>query len=227
MIGGFIMTPRKDFIESLNSLKNEVLRMGSEVEGMVTRSIDALVKQDKDTANAVISYDDNIDYMCEQIEDRCIRLCATQAPLAGDLRIVFALNKMATDLERMADLACDISESTIMMSGEKYIKPLLDIPQMARIATKMLSDCLDAFINDNIEMVHQIYEKDKEVDALFDQVIRELLTYALEKPGSMNQVMNLMFVARNLERIGDHVTNVCEWTYYYVTGDRLVTHNKV
>jgi len=220
------MTPRKDFVESLNTLKNEVLRMGSEVENMVNRSVKALVDQNDDEARAVIDSDDNIDFMCEQIEDKCIRLCATQAPLAGDLRIVFALNKIATDLERIADLACGICKYTLHMSGETYIKPLLDIPKMARITTWMLNNCLSAFINDNTEMVHEIYGKDKEVDALFDQVFRELLTYAMEKPGSMNQVMNLVFVARNLERIGDHITNVCEWTYYYITGGRLITHKK-
>jgi len=221
------MTPRKDFIESLNSLKNEVLRMGSEVENMVNRSVKALVDQNEEEAQAVIDNDDNIDFMCEQIEDKCIRLCATQAPLAADLRIVFSLNKIATDLERMADLACGISKSTLRMSGETYIKPLLDIPKMAHITTGMLNNCLSAFINDNIEMVHEVYERDREVDALFDQVFRELLTYDMEKPGAMNQVMNLIFVARNLERIGDHVTNVCEWTYYYVTGKRLITHKKI
>ncbi len=221
------MTPRKDFVESLNSLKNEVLRMGSEVENMVNRSVKALVDQNEEEANAIIDSDDNIDFMCEQIEDKCIRLCATQAPLAADLRIVFALNKIATDLERMADLACGICKSTLHMSDETYIKPLLDIPTMAQITTGMLNSCLSAFVNDNIEMVHEIYNKDKEVDALYNQVFRELLTYAMEKPSTMNQVMNLIFVARNLERIGDHVTNVCEWTYYYVTGNRLITHNQV
>lgn len=220
------MTPRKELVDLLDSLKNEVLRMGSEVEDMVNRSVKALVDQNDEEARAIIDNDDNIDYMCEQIEDKCIRLSATQAPLAGDLRIVFSLNKIATDLERIADLACGISKYTLHMSGETYIKPLLDIPKMANITTQMLNECLSAFVNDNIELVREIYNKDKEVDGLFDQVFRELLTYAMEKPGSMNQVMNLVFVARNLERIGDHVTNVCEWTYYYVTGRRLITHNK-
>ena len=165
--------------------------------------------------------DDLIDSMQVEIEDRCISLIARQQPVATDLRILGTGLKITTDLERIGDHAFDIAKIVLLIGDEPLIKPLVDIPRMAVMAQSMLEDSLQAYLKLDIQLAEKVCRDDDLVDQLYHQVFRELLTYMLEDPKKINQATQLIFVARYLERIADHSTNVAEWVIYLVTGERL------
>lgn len=214
------MGARSYFDKELMQLYDMLKDMGNMVEEAIDNSIKSLVTQDTELAEQVIRNDDVIDGMELRIEERCIKLIATQQPLAGDLREIFTTLKIITDLERMADHAVDIAKVAKRLAGERYIKPLIDIPRMAGLVREMVRDCLRAYINKNPDLAHSISEKDDEIDALYKQVFRELLVYMMEDPKTINQATQFIMVSRFLERIGDHTTNVCEWVVYMITGQR-------
>ncbi|MBA1333715.1 MAG: Phosphate transport system regulatory protein PhoU [Firmicutes bacterium] len=214
------MGARSYFDRELSQLYGMLKDMGYMVEDAIDNSIKSLVNQDTELAEQVIKNDDVVDEMELRIEERCIKLIATQQPLAGDLREIFTTLKIVTDLERMADHAVDIAKVAKRLAGERYIKPLIDIPRMAGLVREMVRDCLQAYINKNPDLAHSISEKDDEIDALYKQVFRELLVYMMEDPKTINQATQFLLVSRFLERIGDHTTNVCEWVIYMVTGQR-------
>jgi len=214
------MGARSYFDRELSQLYGMLKDMGYMVEDAIDNSIKSLVNQDTELAEQVIKNDDVVDEMELRIEERCIKLIATQQPLAGDLREIFTTLKIVTDLERMADHAVDIAKVAKRLAGERYIKPLIDIPRMAGLVREMVRDCLQAYINKNPDLAHSISEKDDEIDALYKQVFRELLVYMMEDPKTINQATQFLLVSRFLERIGDHTTNVCEWVIYMITGQR-------
>ncbi|HHY93027.1 MAG TPA: phosphate signaling complex protein PhoU, partial [Firmicutes bacterium] len=164
--------------------------------------------------------DDLIDTMELDIENRCLRLLALQQPMASDLRVIGTALKIVTDLERMADHASDIAKVTIRLQGQPLIKPLVDIPRMATIARQMTRQSLDAFVQRDVNMALAMIESDHEVDHLYSQIFRELLTYMMEDPRTIQQATYLLFVGMYLERIADHATNLGEWIIYMVTGEK-------
>jgi len=212
---------RQSFDQDLESLRQDLVRMGEIVQVAIKEAVDALAKRDKDLARSVMAGDDVIDRMQVEIEDRCISLIARQQPVATDLRILGTGLKITTDLERIGDHAFDIAKIVLLIGDEPLIKPLVDIPRMAEIAQKMLKDSLQAYLKLDIELAEQVCRADERVDELYNQVFRELLTYMLEDTKKIKQATQLIFVARYLERIADHSTNVAEWVIYLATGERM------
>ncbi len=215
------MGPRSHFDKELSMLYDRLKEMGYMVEEAIDNAIKSLAKQDIDMAKRVIAKDDLIDDMELEIEDRCIKLIATQHPLAGDLREIFTSLKIITDLERMADHAVDIAKVTLRLEGQKYIKPLIDIPRMSQLAREMVRDCLKAYMNKDVDLAYAIHKKDDIIDGLYKQIFRELLVYMMEDPKTISQATQFLFVSRYLERIADHTTNICEWVIYMITGKRV------
>ena len=212
---------RQGFDQELESLRQDLVHMGQIVQDAIKNAVDALARRDKALAQQVMDGDDLIDSMQVEIEDRCISLIARQQPVATDLRILGTGLKITTDLERIGDHAFDIAKIVLLIGDEPLIKPLVDIPRMAVMAQSMLEDSLQAYLKLDIQLAEKVCRDDDLVDQLYHQVFRELLTYMLEDPKKINQATQLIFVARYLERIADHSTNVAEWVIYLVTGERL------
>jgi phosphate transport system protein len=212
---------RTSFDTNLHELHNDLLRMGSIVEKQIYKCIEALVNQDCTLAEQVIKDDDLVDDLQKEIEAKCIKLIATQQPLAHDLRNIFTTTKIVTDLERMADHAVDIAKITIRLKDEKYIKKLIDIPRMAEIVKKMIKSSLDAYVDGDVEKAYSTCKMDDEVDGIYRQVFSELLVIMMGDSNTINQATQFLFICKFLERVADHATNICEWTIYLVTGEQI------
>ena len=219
------MSSRQHYLDKLADLQRELLRMGCSMEEAVKKAITALVNHDAELAQEVIDGDEVMDELLVAIESQCVRLIATEQPVAKDLRLIFTALKISTDLERMADYAVDIAKIAIRLADEVYIKPLIDIPRMADLAIDMVQDSLEAYVKQDASTAEQISQRDDIIDGLYKQIFRELLTYMIEDPKNINQATYFIFVARSLERIGDHATNLCEWIIYLVTGERKDLNN--
>ncbi|EAX47263.1 phosphate uptake regulator, PhoU [Thermosinus carboxydivorans Nor1] len=215
------MVTRQSYDQELEALRQELLRMGNAVAMAIEDAVQSLAKQDVNLARKVIEGDDIIDKMEVDIEDKCMVLIARQQPLARDLRIISTGLKITTDLERIGDHAYDIANVTLRLAHQPLIKPLVDIPRMAGMAQKMLHNALEAYFKLDITLAEQVCLADDEVDNLYQQIFRELLTYMMEDPRTISQATQLIFVGRYLERIADHATNIAEWVIYLVTGQRL------
>ena len=212
---------RQSFEQDLEAVRQDLVRMGQIVQNSIKDAVGALARQDKALAQQVMDGDDVIDDMQVDIEDRCISLIARQQPVAKDLRVLGTGLKITTDLERIGDHAFDIAKIVLLIGNEPLIKPLVDIPHMAVLAQSMLEDSLQAYLKLDIGLAEKVCNDDDMVDQLYHQVFRELLTYMLADPAKINQATQLIFVARYLERIADHSTNVAEWVIYLVTGERM------
>ncbi|MBS4023403.1 MAG: phosphate signaling complex protein PhoU [Dethiobacter sp.] len=212
---------RSGFQKSLDDLLQDILKMGGLVEENIARSIESLARQDLELAEKVFVVEEIIDRMELEIEDTCIRLIATQQPMAKDLRRIGAAFKVITDLERMGDYAVDIAKVTKRIGDEPLIKPLIDLPRMAGLVQKMVKESLDAYVREDVQMAEGIGKADDEVDSLHKQVFRELLVLMMENPRTINQATHLLFVSRSLERIADHATNIAERVIYLVSGKRV------
>lgn len=210
--------PRSDYDRDLRMLQDELLLMGNMVEKAIARALDALRNRDLAMANEVIREDDIIDRKQNEIEERCIDLIATQQPLAGDLRILITVLHLCSELERMGDYAEGIAKISVMMGDEPPLKPLIDIPRMAQKASDMVRRSLDAFINRDVVSSMAVQSDDDEIDALYEQVYRELLTYMLGDPSVIRRATYLLWAAHNIERIADRTTNIAERVIYMVTG---------
>lgn len=214
------MTTRHSYDLALESLRQDILIMGNAVSVSIEEAVQSLSRQDLELARKVIAGDDIIDKLEVDIEDKCMVLIARQQPMARDLRILGTGLKITTDLERIGDHACDIASITLRMANQPLIKPLVDIPRMAVLAQAMLKNSLEAYVNLDIALAEQVCLADDEVDDIYNQVFRELLTYMMEDPKTISQATQLIFVGRYLERIADHATNIAEWSIYLVTGQR-------
>jgi phosphate transport system protein len=188
------------------------------VETAIERSIAALKQRDAGLAQQVIDDDKQINKMRFQIEEECLTLIATQQPAASDLRATIAATHVAVELERMGDHCTGIADITIRMLDQPLLKPLIDIPLMANIAREMTRGALDAFVRRDAELARQLVKRDDEIDQLYQQIFRELLTYMLEDPKNISRATYLLWVAHNLERIGDRATNLCERAIFISTG---------
>ena len=212
------MHTRETFDRDLTQLQDDLLRMGALVDDALRRSMEALRARSVEMAEAIIQDDNRIDALHLDLEDRCLRLMATQQPMAKDLRTIAAVWTMTIDLERMGDHAEDIARATKRLAEQPLLKPLIDIPRMADIVRGMLRDGLDAFVRRDTALAQRMAEKDDEVDHLYSQVFRELLTYMIEDPRNIQRATHLLMVAQALERMGDHATNIGERVIYMVTG---------
>ena len=211
--------PRAEFSRDLRALQDEMLVLANMVEKAIARALDALKNRDLALSEEVVREDDVIDRKRMELEERCIDLIATQQPLAGDLRVLITVLHMSVELERMGDYAEGIAKISLMMGNEPPLKPLIDIPRMADKATDMLRRSLDAFVNRDVELANAVCDDDDEVDALYEQVYRELLTYMMASPAVIQRATFLLWVAHDLERIADRTTNIAEHVIYMVTGD--------
>jgi phosphate transport system protein len=211
---------RKGFDYELQELHNDLLRMGSIVEKQIYLCIESLVKQDSELADTIIGNDDLVDNLQREIEDKCIKLIATEQPLATDLRTIFTATKIVTDLERMADHAVDIAKIAKRLKNEKYIKELIDIPKMAHIVNEMIKESLDAYVDADVDKAYLVCKKDDEVDAIYKNVLNEMIPLMTKDQTVINQATQFLFICKFLERVADHVTNICEWTIYLVTGEQ-------
>ncbi len=211
---------RHAFDRALEELQQEILRMGSLVEQSIYNSVHSLATKNEKLAEEVIKGDAVIDQMETDIEHQCLKLIATQQPIACDLRKISTGFKIITDLERMADHSVDIARVTKRLAGQPLIKPLVDIPRMAALAQQMVKDGLDAYVKGDVDLAKSLHDKDDEVDHIYAQIFRELLTYMMEDPRTITQATYLVFVGRYLERIADHATNIAERVIYLVTGER-------
>lgn len=203
---------------ALKNLNNDLLRMCEEVKKQIRLSIKSLVNKDIELAKQVIKDDDIIDNFNKEIEDRCVRVIATEQPLAKDLREIFTAIKVVTDLERMADYAVDIAKITTHLKDDEYIKELIQIPELAEKVLNIISLAIDAYVKGDSKKAYEICKMDDEIDSLYKEILEELFNIMVENNSLATQAGRFMFVAKNLERIGDHVTNICEWTIYLVDG---------
>jgi phosphate transport system protein len=202
----------------MQELQEQMLSLGSMVDKAVARSVEALRAQNVEQARGVILYDEQINNLRWKIENECTLVIATQAPLARDLRYIFAIAHIATELERMADYAQGIAKLTIQTANVPLLKPLTDLPRMADLGRELLAGALDAFVEQDADGAREIAARDDEVDNLYDQVYRELLTFMISDPSTVPRATHLLWIAHNLERIADRVTNICERTIFSVTG---------
>ena len=209
---------REIFRGHIKKLENEVMDMGQMVITAVNRSVETLKARNRQDARQIITDDAIINKKRWAIEENCINLIALQQPVATDLREIIAVLSIVTDLERMGDYAEGIAKIVILLGDEPLVKPLVDIPLMAQKATDMLKRSLDAFINRDAKTAEAICNEDDQVDRLYEQVYRELLSYMIEDPKTITRATYLIWVAHNLERIADRTTNICERTVYLATG---------
>jgi phosphate transport system protein len=210
--------PREKFEHDLRRLQDEIVELGAMAERAVMESVSALKKQDFAHARAIIDGDKLVNEKRYAIENEALTLIATQQPMAGDLRTLAAIFEIATELERIADYAKGIANIALMIGGEVLIKPLVDMPRMAEKACDMLHRSLGAFLAQDVDAARAIPREDAEVDALYDQVYRELITYIMADPKAINQATRLTWVAHNLERVADRVGNICERIVFSITG---------
>lgn len=211
---------RASFQQSLEELQRDMCKMGSLVEEMITDAIKSLTKQDVELAEAVLKKDKIVNQLDLEIEDRCMKLLATQQPMGKDLRQIGVTFKIIKDLERIADHACDIAKTAKRIGTEPLIKPLIDIPRMAELAKRMVKKSLDSYVAEDVVLAEEIKHDDDQVDNLHNQIFRELLTVMMENPKTINQAAYLLFISSSLERIGDYATNICESVIFLVTGER-------
>lgn len=213
---------RTHFDHELKILEEELLRMGSKVTEVLHLAVESLARQDLELARKIIDGDDIIDDMDTKLEEDCIRLIALQQPLAKDLRIISTVLKTATDLERIADHATNIAEITLRIGNEPLIKPLIDIPAMAVAVEEMIHSSLEAFVNRDVEKARNTCLQDDIIDQQYEKLLLELTDYILNdgEKKRIIQIMNLLFTARYLERVGDHATNIGERVIYLVKGER-------
>ena len=214
-----VLNPRETLDRSLQELRDEIIDLGSMVEEAVRAAVDALKQRDLQASEKIYEADENINKKHFEIEDRCIALIATQQPMAKDLRLLAAVIEISTELERMGDYAKGIAKINILLGTDTLVKPLIDIPRMAELGLDMLHRALEAFVAVDADTAREIPKEDDEIDALYNQVYRELVTYMIADTSTIDRANFLLWAAHNLERLADRVTNICERTIYMATGE--------
>ena len=210
---------RRTLEAEIQELRNDLLYLGSMVEQQILGAVAALKKRDNEASQKIYDADQEINRKRYSIEEKVMVVIATQQPMAHDLRLLASILEIAGELERMGDYAKGIATINMRMKNEPLLKPLVDVPRMAQKATDMLHRALTAFINEDAEAARMIPSEDDEVDNLYDQVYRELMVLIIQDPKSIQRANWLLWVAHNLERVADRVTNICERTVFIVTGE--------
>jgi phosphate transport system protein len=214
----------RHFDRDIEHLKELLLRMGAMVEDAISQSIRALLERDTTAAEEVIASDSLIDQMELEIDAHTVELIAKMQPAATDLRFVATAMKITPELERIADLAQDVCERAIELNREPLLKPLIDIPRLARISQEMVRQAIDAFVRGDAMLAREVIARDDEVDLLTEQSFRELLTYMLEDSRNISRAIRLTFVGKYFERIADGATNICEMVVFLVEG-KVIKHS--
>jgi phosphate transport system protein len=213
----------RHFDDELKSLKEKILRMGGIAEEQVQGSLRALIARDSDLARKIIENDRRVNALDVEVDEDCLRLLALQQPTARDLRFITTAMKISTELERISDLAENICERAIELNEEPQLKPYIDIPRMANWSLRMVKEALDAFVTGDASLARKVCSDDDFVDDLTHQLFRELLSFMLENPKTITRAIRITFIAKYLERIADHATNVAELVVYMVEG-KIIRH---
>jgi phosphate transport system protein len=216
----------RHFDDQLDLLSDKLLRMGGLVEEAIARCVQALVERDSDVAEHLIESDIEVDRIELEIDHLCTEMLALRQPMARDLRFIMTAVKINTDLERIGDLACNVAERALELNLEPQLKPYIDIPRMAECARTMVKEALDAFVNRNADLARKVCRSDALVDDLTSQIFRELLSYMIEDPQTIRRAIRITFVAKYIERIADHATNVAEMVVYLVEG-KIIRHTTI
>jgi len=209
------------FNDELIDLRDNLMNMSQLVRSSLGQAIQSLIDKDRKLAQQVIDNDERVDRMELDIEEQCLQLIALKHPVSKKLRIITCAMKAISDLERVGDRAANIAGASQYLSSKPMVKPLIDIPRMAEITQNMLQDSLDAYLRGDVDLAKSVWEKDKMVDQLNQQIFRELLTFMLEDPHTISRAIHLIFISDNLERIGDHAGNLAERVVYIVDGQRI------
>ena len=215
------MSTRTIFDNNLKELKDLLLKMAEKSELAIKEAMIALINQDMEKAKQVIDGDNEIDDLEFEINDKALLLIARQSPVATDLRKINVALKVSSEVERFADIAVNIAKSALHIGNEEHFKEIIDIPKMMEMALEMVSDSIKAYYSEDISLAKKCAEKDDDVDNMFGVLIQELLSYIPENPKATNQIIQLAFVCRYIERIADHSTNISEHVIYLVTGNRI------
>jgi phosphate transport system protein len=211
----------KAFDNEIGELRGHIAEMGGRAEAAITRAMEALVKRDLDLARKVIEDDKAIDRLEAEVERLAVQIIALRAPMADDLRDVVSALKIAAVLERVGDYGKNIAKRVGAIEGRRKIEPLSLLPSMAQVATEMINDALNAFAARDAQLAVAVNERDRVVDDFYNSIFRTLVTYMVEYPPSISDAAHLLFVAKNLERVGDHATNVAEMVYFAATGEHM------
>jgi phosphate transport system protein len=213
----------RHFHEELDALKQTLLAMGGLVEDQIRRAMRALVERDDVMAQEVIDRDRRVNTYDVEVDEQCVNLLALHQPAAGDLRFITTTMKIVTDLERIGDQAVNIAQRALELNREPQLKPYIDLPRMADRAQRMVKESLDAFVAGDTALARQVCAEDAEVDALKEQIFRELLTFMMEDPRTVSRAIRVILISRFLERVADHATNIAEMVIYLVEG-KMVRH---
>jgi len=214
------MITRLNFENNLKQLKDMLMDMARKSENAIKESINSLINQDLDNANEILNNDTVIDDLEHEINNKAITLIAKESPVAKDLRRIVVALKISSEVERIADNAVNIAKSTIHIGKEKHIKEIVDIPKMMDLALEMLGDSLKAFLEEDVDLARKCAQKDDKVDEMYGRLVKELMGYIEKYPDHINQITQLAFVCRYIERLADHSTNIAEHVIYLVTGER-------
>ncbi len=204
--------------QALDEVRQLLLRMGAMVEEMIAGSIQSLIDRDSERSDSIIEQDSEVDQLQIDIDKSCETIMATQQPTAIDMRFLVAMMKINTDLERIGDLAANISHSVRVLNQVPPLKPYVDLPRLTELVRAMVHESLDAFVDRDTRLAVRVCVEDDQVDALYEQLFRELLTYMIEDPKNVTRGLQLLFICRDLERVADHATNIAEDVIFYVEG---------
>jgi phosphate transport system protein len=218
MVGQHIV---KSFDEKLKRLTSTITRMGGMAESQIAGAVQAVVKRDTELAASIVEGDQKIDELEREIDDQAIQMLALRQPMASDLRAVVGALRIASDVERIADYAANVAKRAIALSQMTPVRPIHALPRMARIVQEMIKDVLDAYANRDVDKAVAVWNRDEELDEIYSSLFRELLTYMMEDPRNITASTHLLFIAKNIERIGDHTTNIAETVHYLVRGVQL------
>ena len=213
----------KAFTEELDALTQEVARMGGLAEAAVNDALAAVVRRDTELAQLVMQRDARIDAAQREVEKRAIKLFALRQPMAGDLRVVLTAWRIAGELERVGDLAKNIAKRALVLNQSEPIQLVRSVDRMGKIAGDHLKQVLDAYANKDVQSAIGVWNNDDNIDAHYNSLFRELLTYMIEDPRTISSCAHLLFIAKNIERIGDHGTNIAEYIHFLVTGEEIAT----
>jgi phosphate transport system protein len=214
----------RHFDEQLQQLLQKIVLMGSTAESMIASAVRCLVERNESAAQTVFTKEREVNHLQMEVDEMAVRLTALQQPVAADVRFLFMASRIVTELERIGDQAVNVCQNARHLLNQPALKPLVDIPIMADVVKKMVRDSLTAMVNRNVELAELVLEEEKKVDAFKDQIFRTLLTYMMADPGTIERALALILISRNLERVGDHATNIAEEVIYIVQG-RDIRHS--
>ncbi|MGE5148317.1 MAG: phosphate signaling complex protein PhoU [Candidatus Eiseniibacteriota bacterium] len=211
----------KSYDDELHHLNDVVARMGGLAEKQLADAVEAVIKRDVDLASLTVEADHRVDALEREVDDFVVRILALRQPMARDLREIVVALRVSSDLERIADYATNVAKRAIALSQVPVVRPIMAIPRMSRMALMLIKDVIDAYVERDAEKAMRVWESDEELDEMYSSLFRELLTYMMEDPRNITPSTHMLFIAKNIERIGDHATNIAENVYFLVHGKAL------